>query len=52
VYGTFPGDLLEALVVVEYDRLIRETRLEAIVNANAQYSRLAKSVGAVKGMRA
>jgi hypothetical protein len=37
VYGTFPGDLLEALVVVvEYDRLIRETRLEAIVNANAQ----------------
>jgi hypothetical protein len=41
----FAPELVDALVAVvnEYDRLIRETRLQAIVEANARFTRLART---------
>jgi hypothetical protein len=38
----FAAELVDALVVVvnEYDRLVRETRLQAIVEANQSFARL------------
>jgi hypothetical protein len=40
----FAAELVDALVVVvnEYDRLIRETRLQAIVEANDRFARLSR----------
>jgi hypothetical protein len=41
----FEPELVDALVVVvnEYDRLMRETRLQAIVEANDNFARLSQA---------
>ncbi|MFL9936054.1 hypothetical protein P0D88_45135 [Paraburkholderia sp. RL18-103-BIB-C] len=41
----FDAELVDALVVVvnEYDRLVRETRLQAIVEANQSFARLRRT---------
>jgi hypothetical protein len=41
----FAPELVDALVVVvnEYDRLVRETRLQAIVEANQSFARLRRT---------